>query len=111
MKNFNLKKITFKTVCDSYNCREAVRDSYNCREVVRDSYNCLEANNDSYNCQEAVHDSSLLKKSCIFLLQLMENHFFRKGVDLYLDVNFGPPQYTFMSVIYFHSGGVIYGTD
>ena len=71
-KIFNLKKITLKTVRDSYNCQQAVRDSYNCREAVRDSYNCWEAFCDSYscrkafrnsyNCREPVRDSLLLKK-------------------------------------------------
>ena len=53
VKNFNLKKITLKTVHDSYNCQEAVCDSYNCREAV----------GNSYNCREAVRDSSLVKKN------------------------------------------------
>ena len=50
MKNFNLNKITLKTVLNSCNSLEAVRDSYNCREAVRGSYNCPEAVHDSYNC-------------------------------------------------------------
>ena len=67
-----------KAIRDSYNCREAVRDTSNCREAVRDSYNCWEAVRDSYNCRETDRDSSLLKKSCILLLQLIENLFFKK---------------------------------
>ena len=42
VKNFNLKKITLKTVRDSYNSQEAFRDSYNRREAFRDSSNCWE---------------------------------------------------------------------
>ena len=53
---------------DSHSCRETVCDRYSCREEVRES--C--------KCREAVPDSSLLKKSFILLLQLMENLFFKK---------------------------------
>ena len=47
---------------------------------------------DRYNCREVVCDNSLLKKSGILLLQLMEKLSFKKNGQLCLDVIFGPPQ-------------------
>ena len=73
MKNFNLNKITLKTVLNSCNSLEAVRDSYNCREAVRGSYNCREAVRGSYNCPEAVRDSY----NCSPLFFVKEKHFLK----------------------------------
>ena len=54
------------------------RDTTGLHSAVFDVYNFLETVCNIYNCREAVCDSSLLKKSHISLLQLIENLFFKK---------------------------------